>query len=77
MARSKSIHEVQLVDVKGYLRCRIADALHALKNGPLNDEAVHKARKDLKRARASLRLLRDAIAAPCATQKSWWTRWKR
>ena len=35
--------------------------MEALQNGSSSDEALHDARKELKRARATLRLLRDAI----------------
>jgi CHAD domain-containing protein len=65
MAQSKSIRpEVRLVNVKRYVYGRIADARRALESAPLDDESVHKARKDLKRARAGLRLLREAIGKP-------------
>jgi len=44
------------------LRREIAEALAALRGkAPLSDDTVHDARKLLKRARATLRLLRDAI----------------
>jgi CHAD domain-containing protein len=42
-------------------RKQIAKAMEALQNGSTSDEALHDARKELKRARATLRLLRDAI----------------
>lgn len=42
-------------------RKQIAEAVHALGNGPPSDEGVHAARKELKKARATLRLLRDAL----------------
>jgi CHAD domain-containing protein len=42
-------------------RKQIADAVEALESRSPSDEAVHDARKELKRARATLRLLRDAI----------------
>ena len=43
------------------LREQIATALEALNGTRLSDEAVHTARKELKKARATLRLLRDAL----------------
>ena len=46
------------------LRERIAKALEALGGTKLSDEAVHSARKELKKARATLRLLRDAATTP-------------
>ena len=42
-------------------RKQIKSALKALDGGRVNDESVHEARKELKRARATLRLLRDAL----------------
>lgn len=43
------------------LRRHIGDAARALRSPTLSDEAIHRARKDLKIARAHLRLLRPAI----------------
>jgi CHAD domain-containing protein len=43
------------------VRKQIAKALEALDGEKLSDEAVHSARKELKSARATLRLLRDAL----------------
>jgi CHAD domain-containing protein len=43
------------------VRERIAKALEALDGKKLSDDAVHWARKELKKARATLRLLRDAL----------------
>ncbi len=42
-------------------RREIADALRALERRPLTDDAVHEARKSLKRARSMLRLLREGL----------------
>lgn len=42
-------------------RKQIAEAVQALGNGIPSDEAVHTARKELKKARATLRLLRSAL----------------
>ncbi len=42
-------------------RKRLDVALEALNPKGVNDESVHEARKELKRARATLRLLRDAL----------------
>jgi CHAD domain-containing protein len=47
--------------VRRILRERIAKALEALDSTKLSDEAVHSARKELKKTRATLRLLRDAL----------------
>jgi CHAD domain-containing protein len=50
--------------VRETLRRQIGDALRTLRAPALDDEGVHRARKDLKRARANLRLLRPAIGEP-------------
>ncbi|HVW67335.1 MAG TPA: CHAD domain-containing protein, partial [Steroidobacteraceae bacterium] len=42
-------------------RQQIAAALKLLQGRPATDRSVHAARKELKRARATLRLLRDAL----------------
>ena len=47
--------------VKETLRRQIGDASRTLRNPALDDAAVHRARKGLKRARANLRLLRPVI----------------
>jgi CHAD domain-containing protein len=47
--------------VRRIARQRIKSALRALPPGNSDDESVHEARKDLKRARATLRLLREAL----------------
>jgi hypothetical protein len=43
------------------LREQIAKALESLDGTKLSDETVHSARKELKKAHATLRLLRDAL----------------
>jgi CHAD domain-containing protein len=43
------------------LRAAIVEALARLEQVPLSDHSVHEARKALKKARAALRLLRDAL----------------
>lgn len=47
--------------VRRIARHRIKSALKTLQPGKSDDRAVHEARKDLKRARATLRLLRGAL----------------
>jgi CHAD domain-containing protein len=47
--------------IRRIARHRIKSALQSLPAGKNDDESVHEARKDLKRARATLRLLRDAL----------------
>ncbi|HYH42289.1 MAG TPA: CHAD domain-containing protein [Burkholderiales bacterium] len=48
-------------EVREALRRQIGDASRTLRDPALPDEAIHHARKELKRARANLRLLRPAI----------------
>src|SRR5258706_13520096 len=51
-----------LLDLRGALDQEVAQALLLARSAqPLTDESVHRIRKDLKRARAALRLLRDAV----------------
>lgn len=50
--------------VRETLRRQIGDALRTLSAPHPDDDGIHRARKDLKRARANLRLLRDAIGRP-------------
>ena len=50
--------------VRETLRRQIGDALRTLRAPGLDDDGIHRARKDLKRARANLRLLRDAVGRP-------------
>src|SRR5687768_12412723 len=47
--------------VRDELLRNVEAAVHALRARHLTDEQIHTARKRLKRARADLRLLRDAI----------------
>ena len=57
--------------VRAALCDEIADALAALwEQRRPNDEAMHQVRKDLKRARAALRLLRDALGEAAYAQEN-------
>ena len=62
--------EVRPTDVRESLRRRIGDAQRALQVPGLSDEAIHRARKDLKRARAHLRLLRGAVGKPAYAREN-------
>src|SRR5687767_2710807 len=53
--------KVRAPGVKEALRRQIGDASRTLGNPALDDEAVHRARKTLKRARANLRVLRPVM----------------
>jgi CHAD domain-containing protein len=48
-------------DARRILRTQIGDALDRLRGHEVTDEDIHTARKSIKRARATLRLLRDTI----------------
>ena len=51
-----------LIDARGAVRRHIAASIEILQGrNPLAAESVHRMRKELKRARAGLRLLRDAV----------------
>jgi len=57
--------------VRGALCDEIAGALQALwERRPPNDAAMHQVRKDLKRARAALRLLRDTVGDAAYSQEN-------
>jgi hypothetical protein len=59
------------VVVRGALCDEIAGALQALwERRPPSDEAMHQVRKDLKRARAALRLLRDTVGDAAYSQEN-------
>jgi hypothetical protein len=49
-------------DARAALRAEVALARDMLAVSPLNDESIHAIRQALKRARAALRLLRDALS---------------
>jgi CHAD domain-containing protein len=57
------IRHIQLSPVSGrnVLLRQIRGASRTLKQKPLTDESIHQTRKKLKRARATLRILRDAV----------------
>lgn len=48
-------------DVRHFARQSLAEAMALLERRPLSDRSVHTVRKDLKRARAMLRLMRAAL----------------
>jgi CHAD domain-containing protein len=52
---------IRVGDVREALRRQIGDAARVLRDPSLPDEAIHHARKELKRARSNLRLLREAV----------------
>jgi CHAD domain-containing protein len=67
-ARQKQARPAQ---VKEELRRRIGDASRRLRaKGRVSDKVVHDARKDLKRARATLRLLRPAVGDRTYTREN-------
>lgn len=52
---------VQAATVRDELLRRVETAVKALRAGDPSDKQIHRARKELKRARANLRLLRDTV----------------
>src|SRR5687768_9813905 len=61
----------ELNQVRDFVRQRIVEAQGALQGrGTPSDEKVHFARKQLKRARAGLRLLRDAVSKPAYAREN-------
>jgi CHAD domain-containing protein len=61
MARQTAAVTPSAANVRDELLCHVEDALKALRARAVTDERIHTARKHLKRARANLRLLRDAV----------------
>jgi CHAD domain-containing protein len=61
MAADLEACEAATKGVRRILRKQLKKALESLAAGRLTDEKVHDARKRIKRARAALRLLRDAL----------------
>jgi len=54
-------HDAATVEAREIVRAQIANALATLKGRAVSDSSVHSARKLMKKARATLRLLRDAL----------------
>lgn len=65
-----SAPEVRPADVRETMRRQIGDASRALHAPTLSDAEIHHARKELKRARANLRLLRDAVGRKTFTREN-------
>jgi CHAD domain-containing protein len=61
MARRAASARPGAAAVRDELLCHVEDALKTLRVRAVTDERIHTARKHLKRARANLRLLRDAV----------------
>lgn len=61
MSATASVNEASAENVRRNLVARLEDCRRALRRQPLSDKDVHSIRKTLKQARASLRLLRDAL----------------
>jgi CHAD domain-containing protein len=64
MTRQVQTNAIRPAEVRETLRRQIGDASRTLREPGLDDEGIHKARKNLKRARANLRLLREVIGEP-------------
>ena len=69
-AANQPASNVRPADVREVLRRQIGDASRVLRGPDLSDAAIHHARKELKRARANLRLLRPAVGRKAYTREN-------
>jgi CHAD domain-containing protein len=64
MAHELRQREAMLSDARRILGEQVEEALHALEGNRVSDRKIHDSRKAIKKARATLRLIRKGIAAP-------------
>jgi len=64
MKRRRASSTVHATTVRDALLQHVETAVKAIRSRRPSDTQIHKARKELKRARANLRLLRDAVGTP-------------
>jgi CHAD domain-containing protein len=64
MAHELRQREAMLSDARRILGEQVEEALHALDGKPVSDKKIHDSRKAIKKARATLRLIRKGITAP-------------
>lgn len=70
MKRQRANRTVLATTVRDELLRRIEAALKAIRARNPSDTEIHRARKELKRARANLRLLRDAVGKSAYTREN-------
>jgi CHAD domain-containing protein len=66
-----SMHGLRLHKVRDVLLEQLDDAIGRLKKNGRSDTTVHDVRRELKRARATLRLLRKSIGGPAYRRDNW------
>jgi CHAD domain-containing protein len=70
-ARATTTHDLRLHKVRDVLLEQLDDAIGRLKKNGKSDATVHDVRRELKRARATLRLLRKSIGGPAYRRDNW------
>jgi CHAD domain-containing protein len=70
-ARATTTHDLRLHKVRGVLLEQLDDAIGRLKKNGKSDTTVHDVRRELKRARATLRLLRKSMGGPAYRRDNW------
>jgi CHAD domain-containing protein len=70
-ARATTTHDLRLHRVRDVLLGQLDDAIGRLKKNGKSDTAVHDVRRELKRARATLRLLRKSMGGPAYRRDNW------
>jgi len=70
-ARATTTHDLRLHIVRDVLLEQLDDAMGRLKKDGKSDATVHDVRRELKRARATLRLLRKSIGGPAYRRDNW------
>ena len=65
------MHDLRLHKVRDLLLEQLDDAIGRFKKNGKSDAAVHDVRRELKRARATLRLLRKSIGGPAYRRDNW------
>jgi CHAD domain len=70
-ARATTTHDLRLHKVRGVLLGQLDDAIGRLKKNGKSDTTVHDVRRELKRARATLRLLRKSMGGPAYRRDNW------
>jgi CHAD domain-containing protein len=70
-ARATTTHDLRLHKVRDVLLRQLDDAIGRLKKNGKSDTTVHDVRRELKRARATLRLLRKSMGGPAYRRDNW------
>jgi CHAD domain len=70
-ARATTTHDLRLRIVRDVLLRQLDDAIGRLKKNGKSDTTVHDVRRELKRARATLRLLRKSMGGPAYRRDNW------